>query len=51
MRISHPGLDQTTGTVSNWNRGGSTPAICLVLTNNHASSNHSLAVVDADAGE
>ena len=44
-------LDQTTGTVSNWNRGGNTPAICQVLTNNYASSNHSLAVVDSAAGD
>ena len=27
-------LDQTDGTVSNWNRGGSDPTICQVITNN-----------------
>lgn len=44
-------LDQTDGTVSNWNRGGNTPTICQVITNNSVSSGHSLAVVDADVGD
>ncbi len=44
-------LDQTGGTVSNWNRGGNASTICQVITNNYASSNHSLAVIDAEAGE
>ncbi len=44
-------LDQTDGTVSNWNRGGNTPTICQVITNNSVSSGHSLAVIDADAGD
>jgi hypothetical protein len=45
------GLNQTDGTVSNWNRGGNDATICQVITNNFASSNHSLAVVDANAGD
>ena len=44
-------LDQTNGTVSNWNRGGNTPTICQVITNNYTSSNHSLAVIDTNAGD
>lgn len=44
-------LDQTDGTVSNWDRGGNTPTICQVITNNSVSSGHSLAVVDTDAGD
>jgi len=44
-------LDQTGGTVSNWNRGGNVSTICQVITNNYASSNHSLAVIDANAGD
>ena len=44
-------LDQTDGTVLNWNRGGNEPTICQVITNNFASSNHSLAIVDANAGD
>ena len=44
-------LDQTDGNVDNWNRGGNTPTICQVITNNYASSNHSLAVIDSDAGD
>ena len=44
-------LDQTSGTVSNWNRGGNTPTICQVITNNYTSSNHALAVIDTDAGD
>src|SRR5688572_7115335 len=37
-------LNQTTGTVSNWNRGGNDTNICQVITNNSVSSSHSLAV-------
>jgi hypothetical protein len=44
-------LDQTDGTVANWNRGGNTPTICQVITNNYASSNHSLALTDTTAGD
>jgi hypothetical protein len=39
-------LNQTTGTPTNWNRGGGDPSICQVITNNFSSSNHSLAVID-----
>src|SRR5439155_2088797 len=39
-------LDQTNGTPSNWNRGGSDTTICQVLTNNFASANHVLTLVD-----
>jgi hypothetical protein len=42
-------LDQTTGTLTNWSRGGSDPAICQVITNNFASATHALAVVDTNA--
>ena len=41
-------LDQTNGTPANWNRGGGDTTICQVLTNNYASSNHVLAVVDSN---
>ena len=44
-------LDQTTGTVSNWNRGGNTPTICQVITNNYTSFDHSLALIDTTAGD
>lgn len=44
-------LNQTDGTVANWNRGGNAATICQVITNNYASSNHSLAVIDANAGD
>lgn len=44
-------LDQTSGTVSNWNRGGNAPTICQVITNNSVSSSHSLAVIDATDGD
>jgi hypothetical protein len=44
-------LDQTTGTVSNWNRGGNTPTICQVITNNYTSATHALAVIDTNAGD
>ena len=41
-------LDQTTGTISNWNRGGGDPTICQVITNNFTSSTHALAVIDTN---
>ena len=44
-------LDQTSGTVSNWNRGGNTPTICQVITNNYSSSTHALALIDTNAGD
>lgn len=44
-------LDQTDGTVSNWNRGGNASTICQVITNNFASSNHALAVIDPTVGD
>lgn len=44
-------LDQTDGIVANWDRGGNTPAICQVITNNSVSAGHALAVVDTDAGD
>lgn len=44
-------LDQPTGTVSNWNRGGNTPAICQVIANNYTSFNHALALIDTNAGD
>jgi hypothetical protein len=43
-------LDQTDGTVSNWNRGGGDPTICQVITNNSVSPTHALAVVDSNTG-
>src|SRR5437016_2099914 len=43
-------LDQTDGTVSNWNRGGGDSTICQVITNNSVSSSHSLAVIDTNSG-
>jgi hypothetical protein len=43
-------LDQTDGTVSNWNRGGGDPTICQVVTNNSVSPSHALAVVDSNTG-
>jgi len=45
------GLDQTNGTVLNWNRGGNDPTICQVITNNSVSSSHSLAVIDTNPGD
>jgi hypothetical protein len=45
------GLDQSDGTVSNWNRGGNDPTICQIITNNFASSNHALAVIDTNEGD
>jgi hypothetical protein len=44
-------LDQATGTVSNWNRGGNAPTICQVITNNYTSATHALAVIDTNAGD
>ena len=46
-------LNQTTGTPSNWNRGGGDPTICQVITNNSVSASRSLAVIDTtiDYGE
>jgi enoyl-[acyl-carrier-protein] reductase (NADH) len=44
-------LHQPEGTVSNWNRGGNTPAICQVVTNNFASAGHALALIDTNAGD
>jgi len=41
-------LDQTDGTVANWNRGGGDPTICQVITNNSVSPTHSLALIDAN---
>src|SRR5260221_13926600 len=41
-------LDQTNGTVSNWNRGGGDPTICQVITNNSVSPTHALAVIDSN---
>ena len=43
-------LNQTTGTPSNWTRGGDDPSICQVITNNSVSASHSLAVIDPGAG-
>jgi len=45
------GLDQTDGTVSNWNRGGNDPTICQIITNNFTSSSHALALVDTNEGD
>ena len=44
-------LDQTDGTVLNWSRGGNASTICQVITNNYASSNHALALIDSVAGD
>ncbi len=44
-------LNQTDGTVANWNRGGNTATICQVITNNYASSNHALALIDSAVGD
>src|SRR3954447_6556506 len=44
-------LNDITGTVSNWNRGGNDPTICQIITNNFVSSGHSLAVIDSNAGD
>jgi hypothetical protein len=45
------GLDQTDGTVQNWNRGGNDPTICVIITNNFTSASHALAIVDTNAGD
>jgi hypothetical protein len=42
------GLDQTSGTPNNWNRGGGDTTICQVVTNNAASATHALAVIDSN---
>lgn len=42
------GLDQTNGTPSGWNKGGSDASIDQVTTNNSASPTHALAVIDSD---
>ncbi len=44
-------LDQTGGSVLNWNHGGNDPTICRVITSNYASFNHALAVIDTNAGD
>jgi hypothetical protein len=44
-------LDQTDGTVANWNRGGGDPTICQVITNNSVSTSHALAVVDSNTSD
>ena len=44
-------LDQTTGTVSNWNRGGGDPTICQVITDNSVSATHALAVIDSNTSD
>jgi hypothetical protein len=41
-------LDQTNGTPSNWNRGGSDSSITQVTTNNYTSPTRALAVVDSN---
>lgn len=43
-------LDQPTGTLTHWNRGGAKPTICQVLTAASISPTHALAVVDTDNG-
>jgi hypothetical protein len=43
-------LDQPTGTLTHWNRGGATPAICQILHSASLSPTHALAVVDTDNG-
>jgi hypothetical protein len=41
-------LDQTNGTPSGWNKGGSDASIDQVTTNNSTSPTHALAVIDSD---
>ena len=41
-------LDQTDGTLANWNRGGTDTTICQVITYNFVSLGHSLACIDAN---
>jgi hypothetical protein len=43
-------LDEPTGTLSQWNRGGGKPAICQVVNDASISPTHALAVVDTDNG-
>lgn len=43
-------LDQPTGTLTQWNRGGSAAGICQVTTQASISPSHALAVVDTDNG-
>ena len=43
-------LDQTTGTVANWSRGGGDISINQIIGSNFTSANHALAVVDAKTG-
>jgi len=38
--------DATNGAPLHWNRGGSDPAVCEIITNNYVSPTHSLAVID-----
>src|SRR5947209_20204630 len=40
-------LDQTGGSVSNWNRGGNDPAICQVIRTEAGRAGKALAVMDA----
>ena len=42
------GLDQTNGTPSGWNKGGSDATIDQVTTNNATSPTHALAIIDSD---
>lgn len=41
-------LDQTNGTPSGWNKGGSDASIDQVTTNNSTSATHALAIIDSD---
>jgi len=43
-------LDDPTGTLSQWNRGGGEPSICQVVKDASISPTHALAVVDAGNG-
>ncbi len=43
-------LDQTNGTPTAWNQGGSDPTICQVTTNASVSPTHALMVNDSDTG-
>ncbi len=43
-------LDQTNGTPTGWNQGGSDPTICQVTTNASVSPTHALMVNDTDTG-
>jgi len=44
-------LDQTDGSLTNWNRGGNESTICRVITNNSVSASHALAVMDENSGD